>query len=81
MSNSSTSPRTSPVTSPAARVEKRVRFVGLTNDAVRQGSFHPLPDGQRMMARIVSCYLDIFSSATDQGYQANELCDDRMRGT
>jgi lysophospholipase L1-like esterase len=42
-----------------------VRFVGLTNDAVRQGSFHPLPDGQRMMARIVSCYLDIFSSATD----------------
>ena len=42
-----------------------VRFVGLTNDAVRQGSFHPLPDGQRMMARIVSCYLDIFPSATD----------------
>jgi GDSL-like Lipase/Acylhydrolase family len=42
-----------------------VRFVGLTNDAVRQGSFHPLPDGQRMMARIVSCYLDIFASATD----------------
>ena len=43
-----------------------VRFVGLTNDAVRQGSFHPLPDGQRMMARIISCYLDIFDSPTVQ---------------
>ena len=49
-----------------------VRFVGLTNDAVRQGSFHPLPDGQRMMARIVSCYLDIFDSpAVQRNKQTN----------
>jgi GDSL-like Lipase/Acylhydrolase family len=37
-----------------------VRFVGLFNDAVRDGSFHPLADGQRMLARIVACHLDVF---------------------
>jgi len=40
-----------------------VRFIGLLNSAVRDGSFHPLADGQRMMARIVSCYLDVFPTA------------------
>lgn len=37
-----------------------IRFVGLFNDAVRDGSFHPLADGQRMIARIVACHLDVF---------------------
>jgi lysophospholipase L1-like esterase len=37
-----------------------VRFVGLLSNAVRDSSFHPLADGYRMMARIVSCHLDIF---------------------
>ena len=40
-----------------------VRFIGLLNSAVRDGSFHPLADGQRMMARIVSCHLDVFPTA------------------
>jgi len=40
-----------------------VRFVGLLNSAVRDGSFHPLRDGQAMMARIVSCHLDVFPTA------------------
>jgi hypothetical protein len=40
-----------------------VRFIGLINRAVRDGSFHPLREGQAMMARIVSCYLDIFTAA------------------
>lgn len=37
-----------------------VRFVGLLNGAVRDGSFHPLEEGQAIMARIVSCHLAIF---------------------
>jgi len=40
-----------------------VRFVGLFNSVVRDGSFHPLRDGQAMMARIVSCHLDVFPTA------------------
>ena len=40
-----------------------VRFIGLFDGAVRDGSFHPLADGQRMIARIVSCHLDVFETA------------------
>jgi hypothetical protein len=40
-----------------------VRFVGISEQsAIRQGSFHPLPRGQAMMARIVSCHLHVFAS-------------------
>lgn len=40
-----------------------VRFIGLINRAVRDGSFHPLREGQAMMARIASCYLAVFPAA------------------
>jgi len=40
-----------------------IRFVGVLNRQVRDSSFHPLADGQRMMARIVSCHLDVFPAA------------------
>ena len=41
-----------------------VQFVGIPDKGSRDGFFHPLPDGQRMMARIVSCYLDVFPEPT-----------------
>lgn len=41
-----------------------VRFFGVLNSAVREGSFHPREAGQAMMARIVACYLDVFPDAT-----------------
>jgi lysophospholipase L1-like esterase len=38
-----------------------IRFLGVTTDApVRDGSFHPTPQGQEEMARIVSCYLWVY---------------------
>lgn len=40
-----------------------VRFVGLQNDAVRDGSFHPNSTGQRIMAIVTACHLAIFDSA------------------
>lgn len=45
------------------RIITGVRFVGLLSNAVRDSSFHPLADGYRMMARIVSCHLDVFPTA------------------
>jgi hypothetical protein len=41
-----------------------VRFVGLSPDrSIRDGSFHPLRQGQAMMARILSCHLYLIDSA------------------
>lgn len=40
-----------------------VRFVGISGDrAIRDGSFHPLRQGQAMMARILSCHHAVFQS-------------------
>lgn len=48
---------------PCGSADDCVRFVGLSTDsAVRDGSFHPLRAGQEMMARIISCYLRVFST-------------------
>jgi hypothetical protein len=46
-----------------------VRFVGLINSAVRDGSFHPREVGQAMMARIIACHLDVFPDANTPSTQ------------
>jgi hypothetical protein len=42
-----------------------LRAVGIASGAVRDGSFHPRRVGQAMIARIVSCHLDVYDSAAE----------------
>lgn len=50
---------------PCGTAGEWVRFVGLSLDsAIRDGSFHPLRDGQAMMARIVSCHIEVMEPGT-----------------
>jgi GDSL-like Lipase/Acylhydrolase family len=42
-----------------------LRAVGIASGPVRDGSFHPRRVGQAMIARIVSCHLDVYDSAVE----------------
>jgi hypothetical protein len=42
-----------------------LRAVGIATGPVRDGSFHPRRVGQAMIARIVSCHLDVYDSAAE----------------
>jgi hypothetical protein len=42
-----------------------LRAVGIASGPVRDGSFHPRRVGQAMIARIVSCHLNVYDSAAE----------------
>lgn len=55
-------------------LDEWVRFVGVSaNSAIRDSSFHPLRDGQAMMARIVACHLRVFDDADTPRTETTEF--------